>query len=457
MKAWDGRFKQATHPLVEDFTSSIEFDWVLYPYDIEGSKAYAEMLQRIGVLTTEEKRRIVDGLEEIRREIEEGRFQFSKALEDIHMHIEHRLIEKIGDAAKKLHTGRSRNDQVATDLKLYMKDAISAIDGRLLGFLRTLLRKAEQEKASVMPGYTHLQRAQVVTFGHYLLAYYFMLKRDRQRLRYVSGSLDSLPLGSSALAGSTIPLDREFLKGRLGFARLSENSMDAVSERDYVLDTLHSLAMVMLHLSRLSQDLILFSTEEFSFIELPDFLCTGSSLMPQKKNPDALELIRGKTSRVISDLFSLFLLVKGLPLTYNRDLQEDKEPLFHAVKTVEESLSVAELCVEHMKINRERMEKACYEGWMTATEMAEYLVLKGVPFREAHRVVGGIVRACMEKGKGLLQLSLEELKGYSPLFEEDVFAYMDPLNIVQRRKTYGGSSIEEVEKLIEQEKSSLGS
>jgi argininosuccinate lyase len=457
MKAWGGRFREVTHPLVEGFTSSIGFDWILYPYDLEGSRAYAEMLERIGILSREEKETILTGLDEIEREIEEGRFSFSEALEDIHMHIEQRLTEKIGDTAKRLHTGRSRNDQVMTDVKLYLKDALCSIDGRLFGLLRAILRKADEEKATIMPGYTHLQRAQIVTFGHYLLAHYVMLKRDRERLRFVmSHTADTLPLGSSALAGSTIPLDREFLKERLGFSRLSENSIDAVSERDSILDALYETAMIMLHLSRLSQDLILFCTEEFSFVELPDSLCTGSSLMPHKKNPDALELIRGKTSRVIADLFSLFLVMKGLPLAYNRDLQEDKEPLFHAIKTAEESLSVMELCVRDMKVNRRRMEKACYEGCITATEMAEYLVLKGVPFREAHKIVGGIVRSCVQKGKGLLELTLEELKGHSLHFDKDVFDYVDPVRIVHRRKTIGGASVAEVERFIEQEKPYLG-
>jgi argininosuccinate lyase len=392
MKAWDGRFKEGTEPLMERFSASIGFDWVLFPYDIEGSIAYAEMLFRIGILNRKEKDALIKALKEIGAEIETGKLPFSDALEDIHMHIEARLIEKVGDLGKKLHTGRSRNDQVTLDMRLYLKKVLAEIDLRIEQLLAAIIDKADAEKTTMMPGYTHTQRAQVVTFSHYLLAYFYMLKRDRERMKQALGRIDALPLGSGALAGSTIPVDRAFLKERLGFSKLVENSMDAVSDRDFLLDTLFSLTMVMIHLSRLCEDLILFSTEEFGFVSLPDSLCTGSSLMPHKKNPDALELIRGKTSRVIGGLMSLCSLVKGLPLTYNRDLQEDKEPVFHAVATAHDSLALMAMAVSGLMVHRERMKQAVVASFMPAVEMTEYLVLKKIPFREAHQIVGKMVK-----------------------------------------------------------------
>ncbi len=319
MKPWGGRFKGKTDPLLERFSASIDFDRVLYEYDIEGSKAHAQMLGKIGVLTTREKNRIVKGLEEIQKEIESGKFVFSHALEDIHMHIETRLVEKIGDTGKKLHTGRSRNDQVSLDMRLFLKTEFTVIHACLLDLLKSLVLKAEKENDAIMPGYTHLQRAQAVPFAHYLMAYYYMFKRDAMRLQEALKRLDVLPLGSGALAGSTIPLDRAFVAERLGFAEVSENSMDSVADRDFILDALYVSSMIMLHLSRFSEDIILFATEEFSFIALPDELCTGSSLMPHKKNPDALELTRGKTARVIGDL-CVFLLAEGNPV-YRRNAQ----------------------------------------------------------------------------------------------------------------------------------------
>ncbi len=346
MKAWDGRFEKGTEPLMERFSASIGVDWILYPYDIKGSMAYAEMLFKIGILNQREKNLLITALKEIRNELEMGRLPFSDALEDIHMHIEARLIEKVGELGKKLHTGRSRNDQVAVDMRMYLKEAVEQIDGDLTKLLAALLGKADAEQRTMMPGYTHTQRAQVVTFSHYLLAYFYMLKRDRQRVKEAFSRIDTLPLGSGALAGSTIPIDREFLKERLGFSKIAENSMDAVSDRDFLLDALFSISMIMTHLSRLSEDLILFSTEEFGFVSLPDGFCTGSSLMPHKKNPDAVELIRGKAARTLGDLTSMLALLKGLPLTYNRDLQEDKEPVFHAVTTARTCLSIMALVIE---------------------------------------------------------------------------------------------------------------
>jgi len=455
MKPWGGRFKGKTDPLLERFSASIDFDRALYEQDIAGSKAHAQMLEKIGILTAREKNSIVKGLDEIQKEIKAGKFVFDYALEDIHMHIETRLIEKIGKVGKKLHTGRSRNDQVSLDMRLFLKKELAQIDSSLLGLLKSLVQKASKEGKAVMPGYTHMQRAQAVPFAHYLMAYYSMFKRDRGRLREALVRVDVLPLGSGALAGSTIPLDREFIAGKLGFAKISGNSMDTVADRDFVLDAIYVAAMIMLHLSRFSEDLILYATEEFSFITLPDELCTGSSLMPHKKNPDALELIRGKTSRVMGDLFSIFSLLKGLPLTYNRDLQEDKEPLFHAVGTVKDALSIMELCVKGMALKKECMKKAVETSFMPAVEMAEYLTTKGIPFREAHGIVGKIVRECEIKGKLLNELSMKDLKKYSPVFDADVFAYIDLNNTLNTRKTKGAASFKEVALQINEEKKYL--
>jgi argininosuccinate lyase len=451
MKPWGGRFRDGTDPLMERFSASIRFDRALYRYDIEGSKAHAEMLGRIGILTGKEREAIVSGLEEIRQEIEAGNFVYSNALEDIHMHIESRLIEKTGDAGRKLHTGRSRNDQVSLDMRMFLKEELTNIEGRLTGLQRGLVEKAGQEKMSIMAGYTHMQKAQVVTFAHYLMAYYYMLKRDGDRMRTAKQRLDVLPLGSGALAGSTIPLDREFVREKLGFARISENSMDAVSDRDFVLDAMFSGVTLMIHLSRFAEDMILFSTEEFSYISLPDELCTGSSLMPHKKNPDSLELIRGKTARVIGDLTGMLTLLKGLPLTYNRDLQEDKELLFHTIDTVKDGIDIAGLCVKGMSVNRKRMEEAAYRSFMPAVEMAEYLTLKGMPFREAHGVVGRLVRWCEEENKSLKDLTLADLQAHSGLFGDDVFGYIDPRNILANRKTAGGASFDEIDREIDGE------
>ncbi len=455
MKAWEGRFTKGTSSLMEKFSASIQFDWVLFPYDIAGSCAYAEMLVRIGILSEDDGKQIVKGLQEIAEEIAEGKLPFREELEDIHMHVEARLIEKIGSPGKKLHTGRSRNDQVSVDMRLFLKDRIPQIDERLVRLMKGLLERAEGEKRTIMPGYTHTRRAQVVPFAHHLLAYYQMFKRDRQRLAETVSRVDVLPLGSGALAGSTIPIDRDFLAKRLGFARVSENSMDAVSDRDFVLDTLYTLSMIMMHLSRLAEDLILFSSEEFAFLALPDEVCTGSSLMPHKKNPDSLELIRGKTGRTISCLFAVFMLMKALPLTYNRDFQEDKESLFQGLDVTGDSLDIMSLVLEGVSVNREAMERAVANSFTTAVEMAEYLVMKGMPFREAHVTVGRMVRDCEEKKRFLSQMGLEEMKSFAPAFEEDIFSYIEPNRVLAMRKTAGGASFEEVDRQIETEKAYL--
>ncbi len=455
MKPWGGRFKEGTNPLLERFSASIGFDQALFREDIEGSKAHAGMLEKIGILSRAERESITAALDEIAEEIETGRFEFSNELEDIHMHVEDRLIKKIGDAGRKLHTGRSRNDQVALDMRLYLKKDLADLDLKLKGLLIAFVERAGLEKRVIMPGYTHMQRAQAVTFGHYLMAYYNMFKRDKERLLHARQAMDVSPLGAGALAGSTIPLDREWVKEELGLSRVSENSMDTVSDRDFILDALYCAAMIMIHLSRLAEDLILYSTQEFAFVELPDELCTGSSLMPHKKNPDSLELIRGKTARVVGDLFTLFTLLKGLPLTYNRDLQEDKEPLFHAMDTVKDAVSIAQLCIKGLSLKKERMEDAVERSYMPAVEMAEYLTIKGVPFREAHGIVGMIVRKCEERGIFLKDLGLAELKEYSTAFEEDVFQCLDARTILASRKTKGAAAFEEVERQIDAEKKYL--
>lgn len=456
MKLWGGRFKEKTHSLVERFTSSIEIDKRLYRFDILGSIAHAEMLERVKLITPEEKEMIVSALMEIEKEIESGDFRFSDELEDIHMHIESRLIEKIGDVGKKLHTGRSRNDQVSLDMRMYVKEDIHEVEERLLDLMRTILNRAEKEKGKIMPGYTHMQRAQVVPFSHWLLSFYYMFKRDRERLRRAYETADSMPLGSAALAGSTLPLDREYVRERLNFSKTSENSMDAVSDRDFILDTLYAYSMIMLHLSRMCEDLILFSTREFSFVRIPDDLATGSSIMPHKKNPDIIELVRGKSSKVISDLMSLFLLLKGLPTTYNRDLQEDKEPLFRAGDIVRMSLEIMRLFVERMIVDEDSLNKAV-EDYITATEVAEYLVSKGLPFREAHRIVGEIVKWCEEKNIRMDKMNIEELRMFCPFFDPDVYSYMDPKKVVSLRRTKGGGSLGEVEAQIELERMYISS
>ncbi|HOP85335.1 MAG TPA: argininosuccinate lyase [Syntrophorhabdaceae bacterium] len=457
MKLWGGRFKEKTDPLMERFSASINFDWVLYEEDIEGSIAHAEMLEKIGILSQEEKESIIRGLGQIKKEIENNEFKFQTELEDIHMHIESRLIELIGDTGRKLHTARSRNDQVSLDMRMFLKKRLKEIEIKMLRLLKVIIERAINEKETLMPGYTHMQRAQVVTFGHYILAYYFMFKRDLERLKTIEKTIDTLPLGSGAIAGSSIPLDREFVRERLGFLKVSENSMDTVSDRDFCVDTVYAMAMIMLHLSRLSEDLIIFSTEEFSFISLPDSLCTGSSLMPHKKNPDSLELIRGKSSRVLGDLFSLFTLLKGLPMTYNRDMQEDKEPLFHALETVSNAVDIACLCIKEMTLKKEAMKKAVYESYMPAVEMTEYLTLKGVPFRDAHTIVGKMVGFCEDKGIKLHNMDLKDMRAFSPVFEEDVYDFIEPKNIIKNRKTIGSASQREVEKIVEKEKTYIDS
>ena len=456
-KAWGGRFKERTERIVEEFTSSLSFDIELFEEEIQASKAYAQALFRAGVLKEEETRKILRGLDEILMDWKEGKIKLDPSFEDVHMLVEGLLRKKIGEElGGKLHTGRSRNEQVVTDLRLYLKKRISQELELLKNLMIALVLKAEEWLGVLIPGYTHLRKGQPVLISHWLMAYYEMLKRDRERLQGCLERVDVLPLGSSALAGTPYPLDREFLMNELGFSKMSDNSIDAVSDRDFVLEYLGWAVILMVHLSRMAEDLILWSTEEFDFVELPESFCTGSSLMPQKKNPDVLELIRGKVGRVLGDFCALSTTLKGLPLTYNRDLQEDKEVLFDALKTVEGSLQVFTPLIEGLRLKELNLKKALERGFLLATELADYLVQKGLPFREAHRVCGRIVLYCEERGKELSELKLEELKEFYPLIEEDVFQFLDPLHALNRRNLKGGTSPERVKKAIEKAKKELG-
>ncbi len=448
-KPWSGRFKEKTDKLVEEFTQSIAFDKRLYKHDILGSIAHAKMLARVDIITKEESEKIIKGLEEIRKEIEDGRFVFSISLEDIHMNIEKRLIEKIGETGEKLHTGRSRNDQIALDLRLYLRDEIGEIIASLKENIKTLLDLARDNIDVIMPGYTHLQRAQPVLFSHHILAYAMMLKRDMDRYRDCLKRVNVMPLGSGALSGSILPLDREYLAELLDFPELTSNSMDAVSDRDFCIEFVSVSSILMMHLSRMAEEIVLWSTEEFGFIELSDAFTTGSSMMPQKKNPDVAELIRGKTGRVYGSLLNLLTLMKGLPLTYNRDMQEDKPPLFDAVDTVKVCLSILPPLLSTMRINRNSLSDAVKGGFMEATDLAEYLVERGVPFRTAHAIVGRAVAYAIEKGKGLKEMTPDEWKQFSEDIGEEIASLLIPERMVERRRMKGGTSPESVKNQID--------
>ncbi|MBC7190132.1 argininosuccinate lyase [Candidatus Aerophobetes bacterium] len=447
-KPWGGRFKEGTAKTLEEFSQSISFDRRLWQEDIEGSRAHAKMLCKQGIITEEELKQILKGLAEIEREIKEGKFQFKEELEDIHMNIEKALIEKTGSAGAKLHTARSRNDQVATDLRLYLRKRVNELIELTEKFEKTLVNVAEKNIDTIMPGYTHLQKAQPVLLAHHLLAYAWMLERDRERLKEALKRLNLCPLGAGALAGSSLSIDRHYTAKELGFEEPIPNSMDAVSDRDFVLDVLYCGAMLMMHLSRLAEEIILWATDEFRFIELPDKFSTGSSMMPQKKNPDPAELIRGKTGRVYGNLLSMLTTMKGLPLTYNRDMQEDKEPVFDTIDTVIMSLRVITEMLPEIKFNKERMKEACGSGYITATDIAEYLVKKGVPFRNAHEITGKIVLYCNEKGKNLNELSIKELKKFSPKIEKDLYAILTPEGSIDSKNSYGSTSKKSVKEQI---------
>jgi len=447
-KPWGGRFTEATDELVEQFTASIAFDQRLYRHDILGSIAHARMLEHVGLLTAEECQSIVKGLEVIGEEIDAGQFAFSVSFEDVHMNIEARLTERIGEAGKKLHTGRSRNDQVATDLRLYLRDAIDQIEALLKAMQSVLLDIAEREASTLMPGFTHLQVAQPVTFGHHLLAWFEMLARDRDRLRDARVRVNVMPLGSAALAGTGFPLDRAYTAKLLGFERVSENSIDAVSDRDFAIEFTAACALIMTHLSRMAEELVLWSSPVAGFIELSDAYCTGSSIMPQKKNPDVPELVRGKTGRVYGDLVALLTLMKGQPLAYNKDNQEDKEPVFDVVDTVSNCLHVFTGMLGSMQVNREAMADVARRGYATATDLADYLVKKGVPFRDAHEVVGKVVRTAIDAGKDLAALSLADLKKFNPTIEADVFETLGLEGSVASRNLPGGTAPAQVKQAI---------
>ncbi len=454
-KAWGGRFAGPTERQVEEYTASLPFDWRLYPYDIQGSIAYARALTKAGVLTEVERGRIIGGLEEIKKELDDGRLDPDPTYEDIHMYIEGRLIEKIGEVGGKLPTGRSRNEQVALDLRLYLKAETGEIRAEIRELQKALLEQAERYLDVVMPGYTHLQRAQPILWAHHLMAYVEMLHRDAQRLRDCLERNNVMPLGSGALAGTAYPIDRAELAQDLGFPQVSRNSVDAVSDRDFALEFLAGASITMIHLSRLSEEIILWASAEFAFVDVPEAFATGSSLMPQKKNPDVAELARGKAGRIFGDLMGLLTTMKGLPLSYNRDLQEDKEPVFDAVDTLRGTLQVLASLVRELRVNAERMRRATEEGFLNATDAADYLVSKGLPFRQAHEVVGKIVRDCLDHGKRLDQLSLKELVRHSRLFDEGFFGYITLDASLHRRGITGGTAPERVREAIQTARAEL--
>lgn len=443
-KLWAGRFTETTDAFVESFTASVNFDKRLYRYDIMGSMAHARMLEHVGVLTNSESQAIIDGLQQIQADIERGDFAWSVALEDVHMNIEARLTQRIGAAGKKLHTGRSRNDQIATDIRLYLRDEITAIRAELMRLQAALVDFAEREADTIMPGFTHLQVAQPVTFGHHMLAWFEMLERDRSRLKDCYKRVNVMPLGAAALAGTSFAIDRQYTASLLGFEAVAENSLDAVSDRDFAIEFTAAAALIMTHLSRFSEELVLWSSAQFDFIDLPDRFCTGSSIMPQKKNPDVPELVRGKTGRVHGSLIALLTLMKGQSLAYNKDNQEDKEPLFDAVDTVKASLRVYADMMPHITVKRENMREAARRGFSTATDLADYLVRKGVPFRDAHEIVGKTVRYGIEQNRDLAALTIEELRNFSPVITDDVFNVLSLEGSIQARNHIGGCAPEQV-------------
>ncbi|RLB12496.1 MAG: argininosuccinate lyase [Deltaproteobacteria bacterium] len=453
-KVWGGRFRQDLDPLVDQFNASIRFDKRLYPYDIRGSIAHCKMLSKQRIISNEEADKIINALNEIKEELDKGKINL-EGYEDIHSLVEARLIDKVGNVGGKLHTARSRNDQVALDMRLFIKDAIKEIDAGIKGLQLSLISLAEENLDIIIPGYTHLQKAQPVLLAHHLMAYYEMLKRDRARFKVALKMADIMPLGSAALAGTGFDLDREMVAMELGFTKISKNSMDAVSDRDFVIDFLYASSVLMMHLSRMSEELILWATQEFGFIEISDAYATGSSIMPQKKNPDVLELTRGKTGRIYGALFSLFTVMKGLPLAYNKDMQEDKEATFDAYDTVKDCLQIMAGLIKNIAFKRKNIKKAIEKGYLTATDLAEYLVIKGIPFRDAHELVGRIVLYAMDKKKELMELSIDELKRFSTVIEEDVYDWLDPIQSVNKKDVPGGTGTGQVKKSIEDAKSEL--
>jgi len=448
MKLWKGRFLKAENSLAEEFNASIEVDQRLYKQDITGSIAHARMLGEQGIISEEEALAIESSLHEILREIESGKIEFTIEQEDIHMNIESILTERLGSVGKKLHTARSRNDQVAVDLRLYLKDEIKEIISLLKELSGTLVSIARKNQDTVMPGYTHLQRAQPVTLAFHLMAYWEMFRRDINRFQNCFQGTDSLPLGSGALAGTTYQTDRDYLARELGFSSICQNAMDAVSDRDFAIEFNSCCSITMMHLSRFCEELILWSSSEFHFIEIDDAFSTGSSIMPQKKNPDMAELIRGKTGRVYGDLITMLTIMKGLPLAYNKDMQEDKQPVFDAGDTLKSSLAIFTQMIATIKINKDTMENAAKSGFMNATDAADYLVSKGLAFRDCHEIIGRIVLYCIENKKTIEELTLEELHEFSGKFEEDIYAKIDIRACIQAKKSKGSTSFKSVEQML---------
>jgi len=454
-KLWGGRFSQQTHKLMETFSASIDYDKRLYAYDIAGSIVHCQMLANQKIIAEAEAKQMIDGLNQIQNEIESGQFQTDPALEDIHMHIEHRLQEICGDTAKKLHTARSRNDQIALDIRMFLKDETTEMIALLKKLRMVLVNIAEKHIHVIMPGYTHLQPAQPVLFSHHMMAYYEMFARDTQRFQDCFKRMDVMPLGSAALGGVTYPIDRNFVAQQLKFEKISQNSMDAVSDRDFIIEFLACASMCMMHLSRLSEELILWSSQEFGFITLSDQYTTGSSIMPQKKNPDAAELTRGKCGRVFGSLMAILTLMKGLPLAYNRDMQEDKEPLFDAVDTLSSCLNIYCHMLPEMIVNEKRMALSCKKGYIDATDLADYLVNKGIPFREAHHISGKIVQFAISKGVEISGLSHAEICRFSDVIDYDRGDLLAKQAMIDRRSCSGGTATNQVLSAIQQARESL--
>ncbi|RYM06708.1 argininosuccinate lyase [Sporolactobacillus sp. THM7-7] len=447
-KLWGGRFTKSTNKLVDEYTASISYDKELAKEDIEGSLAHVQMLGECGIVTPEEAKTIQRGLRAILEKVEKGEVRFSVDQEDIHMNIEKMLIDEIGPVGGKLHTGRSRNDQVATDMHLYMRNKTRELIELLENVQSALLSQAKVNVDTILPGYTHLQRAQPISFAHHLLAYFWMFERDKSRLVDSLKRINVLPLGAGALAGTTFPINRRRVAELLDFDDIYPNSLDAVSDRDFVVEALSAASLIMVHLSRLSEEMVLWSSQEFKFIELDDAFCTGSSIMPQKKNPDVSELLRGKTGRVFGHLIGLLTVLKGLPLAYNKDMQEDKEGIFDTVRTLTGALRLLAPILETMTVNSERMRHAVEKDYSNATDMADYLAKKGIPFREAHEITGKIVLFAIEHGKYLLELGLDDYKQFSQLFEEDIFEALKPEHVMRARESEGGTAPHQIERQI---------